>query len=79
MAGALSIRHPYDGCEYTKLADGTIRVADPKSGLEGVFKVKGGVWLSGSLKTADPMMLLFARDIARDVPLDGLAPGIRYK
>lgn len=46
-----TIRHPLSGALYDLNEDGTITVS--RDGASGLF-TKDGVWLSGSVRSADP-------------------------
>lgn len=56
--------HPYTEDTYEYLADGTVRVVDVKSGLEGVFSGTGR-WVTGDLTWADPHMIIFTYEQGR--------------
>ena len=55
------MRHPRDNADYESFGDGTVRVRDLDSGLEGIFAVTGE-WRSGALKWADPHLIRWVGD-----------------
>ena len=57
-------QHPISEDTYELLPDGTVKVRDHRTGVEGVFG-PGARWLSGELRFADQQMIQFTIDQAR--------------
>jgi pyruvate dehydrogenase E1 component alpha subunit len=55
--------HPYDGTDYERLEDGTVKVTAP-DGTAGIFTVEG-IHLSGPLTWADQQLLVWIRDTSQ--------------
>jgi len=54
------LRHPLSGAEYHRIDINTVRVIS-KNNIEGVF-TRGGYWVSGKRRSADPAMCKYVAD-----------------
>lgn len=52
----MRLRHAYSGYIYETMADGMVKVDDPKTGRSGIF-TPDAKWLSGDLTYADHHMI----------------------